>query len=94
MPPAELTHCGETDGPVSVECPFFNLQVRNVSGRFSLSGKVESFRILFVAEGNCSILTDEYFPVVLTVDDSVLLPADLSCEIVANGGCRLLISEP
>lgn len=94
LPPAELTHCGEADSPVTVECPFFSLQVRNISDRFSLSGTPECFRILFVAEGRCAILTEGNPQITMAADDSVLLPAGLSCEIVADGGCRLLISEP
>lgn len=94
LPPAELAHCGEMDGPVPVKCPFFNLQVRNVSDRLSLSGRPDGFRILFVAEGKCAISTEGYPQVAMAADDSVLLPAGLSCEIVADGGCRMLISEP
>ena len=94
LPPAELAHCGEMEGPVPVKCPYFNLLVRNVSDRLSLSGRPDGFRILFVAEGKCAISTEGYPQVALAADDSVLLPAGLSCEIVADGGCRLLISEP
>ncbi len=94
LPPAEPLHCGNMDGPASVECPFFSFQARDVSGRFSLPGKAESFRILFVVEGECAVLTEGYPQAMMAADDSVLIPAGLSCEIVADGGCRLLISEP
>ena len=63
-------------------------------GKLRLSGRPDGFRILFVAEGKCAISTEGYPQVALAADDSVLLPAGLSCEIVADGGCRLLISEP
>lgn len=93
LPPPELVHSEGGVRSVPVDCPYFRFSVLDASGRMSLPGREESFRILFANGGTCRIFADGCAPVVLAKDESALLPAGFSCEVVSDAPARILVAE-
>lgn len=93
LPPPELIHSGDAAQSTPVDCAYFRFSVLNISDVLSLPGRTESFRILFASGGKCAVAVDGCEPVVLSGDESALLPAGMSCEIVPDATAQVLVAE-
>ena len=76
-----------------VVCEHFRFSGETVIGERRVRGRRESFRILFVAAGDCEVGSAENAPVSLPSGGCVLVPAGLDFMLTARDPATVLVAE-
>lgn len=94
LPPPELLHDDRASSQTLFECRHFACSSLVVSEPAALVARPESFRILFVEDGGCSVDVEGAAPVRLLCGECALIPAcDTAISIVPAPRTHLLIAE-